>query len=71
MIKQLAAATLLVLPVAISALPSQASAAEVFIAPDNHRYELIAHRDFHRRWVAGYWEGHGRHRHWVGGYYVR
>jgi hypothetical protein len=68
MIKRLAAATLLILPVAISALPAKASALEVFIGIGNHRPNLIAHRDDCWRWVPPHWEGHGRYQHFVPGH---
>lgn len=60
--------TLLALPLAISSLPSQASAAEIIVRPNVYRYGIV-HRPvfarFERRFIPAHWETIRRGNRWV------
>ncbi|WP_375515113.1 hypothetical protein [uncultured Nostoc sp.] len=57
--KRILLGTLLALPLAISSLPSQASAAEIIVRPNVHRTAFV-HRPviarFQRRLIPAHWE---------------
>ncbi|MEH2083654.1 MAG: hypothetical protein V7K89_27890 [Nostoc sp.] len=66
--KRILLGTLLALPLAISSLPSQASAAEIIVRPNVHRGAIV-HRPgvarFQRRLIPAHWETVRRGNRWV------
>ncbi len=66
--KRILLGTLLALPLAISSLPSQASAAEIIVRPNVHRAAIV-HRPivalFHRKLIPAHWETVRRGNRWV------
>ncbi len=72
MMKKIIAGAMLALPLAITSVPTKASALEVIVNPHVHNSQsapvLIA-RARHKVFIRAHWEGSGRHRHWVPGHW--
>ncbi|MEH1840573.1 MAG: hypothetical protein V7L20_17845 [Nostoc sp.] len=66
--KRILLGTLLALPLAISSLPSQASAAEILVRPNVHRTAFV-HRPvvarYKQRFIPAHWETVRRGNRWV------
>ncbi|QKQ74191.1 hypothetical protein [Nostoc sp. TCL240-02] len=66
--KRILLGTLLALPLAISSLPSQASAAEILVKPNFHRVAVV-HKPvvtrFQRKLIPAHWETVRRGNRWV------
>ncbi|MBD2508589.1 hypothetical protein H6G91_15110 [Nostoc muscorum FACHB-395] len=66
--KRILLGTLLALPLAMSSLPSQASAAEILVKPNVHRVAIV-HKPvvarFQRKLIPAHWETVRRGNRWV------